>query len=153
VKLRASSIPAGDNSRLLGKIDLVDDDLFDTAAGVTLRIQDVNGTDFAHHWDAGDCNTVGRFITCANGAAAGGKPPYQAKFGALPKQPEAVRASVRLIGLTHVTSPPAVLEPPFRGPITATLSYASKNGPGAVTRPGVVRDCKAGKASITCREP
>jgi hypothetical protein len=75
------------------------------------------------------------------------------KIGALPRQPAAFRAAVRMVGVSHATSPPLGFRPPFRGPVTITLTYAPKDGAGIIDRPGVVRDCKAGDTLLVCREP
>ena len=76
----------------------------------------------------------------------------EAKFSFLPKQPTALRAYVKLIGLSEATDPPADFAPPFRGPATITVTYTPTVGP-EVARPGLVRDCKANNSLLVCREP
>ncbi|HJQ83595.1 MAG TPA: hypothetical protein VKA21_05945 [Candidatus Binatia bacterium] len=152
-KLKASSSPTVDNSRILAHIDLIEEGVFDTAGGVTVRLQDVTGVDVAHHWAAGDCLFSGRTMSCQNGPNGAPGRQYRGKFALLPKQPTAMRARIKLTGLSQTSSPPLAFEPPFHGPTTVTLTYTPLSGPPVVSRPGVVRDCKSGRIFLVCREP
>jgi hypothetical protein len=154
VKLQSSTSTMIDGSRLIVRIDLIDPALFSTADGVTVRFQDILGTDFAHHFNASDCiDTGGRAILCANGAngTPGGR-QFRGKFGRLIKLPQAFRIQLKMSRLSQATTPAVGLAPPFRGPVTMTLSYTPVNGP-PVVRPGVVRDCRVGRNYLSCREP
>jgi len=154
VKLKASEGTTVDGSKLVTRIDLVDDAIFDVGAGVTVRFQDALGTTFAHHWNATDCiDTGGRAILCGNGpfGTPGGR-QFRGKFGRLIKLPTAIRMSLKMTHLSQATTPPVALAPPFKGPVTMTVSYTPKNGP-PVVRPGVVRDCRVGHNYLSCREP
>jgi hypothetical protein len=157
VKMKGKPNQVVDKSNVGTKIDFVEEAIFSTRAGVTLRIQDALGTNFAHHWTSAECAASfsgGRpSYRCVNGA--GGNPQrFSAIFKPLPTQPTAWRASVKLLGASLVTSPPAGgLVPPFRGPVTVTLSYQPDDAGAAVRdRPGLIRDCKLGRISLLCRE-
>jgi len=152
VKLQGNGVVVPDGSRFSASVDLIDEALFSVAEGVTVRLQDTTGVDVAHHWSAGDCTVSGRFARCENGPGGAPGRVYRAKFGTLPKQPSAVRAKFKLRGLLTTTSPPAAIAPPFHGPVTMTLTYKPVNGP-LLARPGVVRDCAAGRTFLGCREP
>jgi hypothetical protein len=54
--------------------------------------------------------------------------------------------------VSQTTDPPLAYGPPFRGPITVTLTYTPTTGP-QITRPGLVRDCKSSRSLLVCREP
>jgi hypothetical protein len=153
LKIKMATTPTVDNSRVLAQVDLIDEAIFDLTNGVTVRIQDASHVDFSHHWSASDCVLGGRSYLCENGPGGGPGRQFRGKFGYLPKQPAAVRAFIRLTGVSQTTSPPAHFEPPFRGPGTVTFTYTPKNGFGPVDRPGVVRDCKEGHTFLACREP
>jgi hypothetical protein len=152
-KLKIQATNGAASARVIARVDLIDEAIFDTAGGVTARFQDAIGTSFAHHWNGSDCVHGGRGTLCRNGP--GGAPgfQYRAKFGILVKQPTAVRASFKLKDLSQITSPPTILGPPFKGPATVTLTYQAKSSPGVTQRPGVVRDCRVARSYLTCREP
>jgi Putative Ig domain len=157
IKLKGQTTVVVDQSTLGAKIDFIEEAIFSTRAGVTLRIQDALGTDFAHHWNPGDCGAKfggGRpLYRCLNGTTA--KPQlFSAKFKPLPTQPTAWRAFIKLLGLTQVTSPQGSgVLPPFKGPVTVTLSYQPDDaGASVLDRPGLIRDCKVGRISLLCRE-
>jgi hypothetical protein len=141
-----------DGSKFLTHVDIIEDAIFSVADGITVRLQDTTGTDVSHHWNAGDCVVSGRFARCENGPNGLPGRIYRAKFGTLPKQPSAVRSRFKLRGLLGTTGAPASIAPPFRGPVTVTLTYKPVNG-SLLSRPGVVRDCIAGKSFLSCREP
>ncbi len=150
VKLRGYAGGTTDGSRVLLKIDFVEPALFGVAQGVSVRVQDLKGTDFTHHWNAGDCLVVGKNTVCVNQATL--LQQFRARFQQLPRQPTAMKASINLKALTQTSSPPATLGPPFRGPVTVTLTYAPQVG-GLFSRPGLVRDCRASSRTLVCREP
>ncbi len=149
VKMKASSATA-DTSKIQGKIDVFDEHIFGVAGGVTIRFQDAIGTNVAHHWNPSDCTVQGRVYRCDNGGPLGRQ--YRGKFALQPKQPTALRITVKLTAVSQTTDPPLAYGPPFRGPITVTLTYTPETGP-QITRPGLVRDCKSSRSLLVCREP
>jgi Thrombospondin type 3 repeat len=149
VKLKATGALTLDTSKVQAKIDIIEEGILDSAGGITIRIQDALGSNVAHHWNPEDCES-GRRIVCESGGPTGRQ--FRAKFAFVKNQPTAIRASIKLSGLTQVTEPPLAFGPPFRGPGTVTLTYTPKTGP-QITRPGLVRDCRASHTLLTCREP
>ena len=146
---------SADNSRLSLRIDFIEADLFDVAAGVGIRIQDVLGMDFAHQWDVSRCalSVSGRLIKCGNGAGGAPGTAYKATFRQT-GTPTAWHASMKLRALEQTTTPPpGGSAPPFRGPLTLTLIYKPMNAPNILPRPGVIRDCKVLNRGLRCKEP
>jgi hypothetical protein len=147
--------PAGDNSRVSLRVDFIEADIFDVGAGVGIRVQDLLGTDFGHTWQASQCSVslTKKLIRCFAGANGGPGTAYKATL----RQTGAATAwhtIMRLRALDQTTSPPAGgAIPPFRGPVTVTLTYKPLNAPNSVSRPGVIRDCKVLNRGLRCKEP
>jgi hypothetical protein len=144
-----------DNSRTSMRIDFIEADIFDIAAGVGIRIQDVLGMDVTHQWDANECslNVTGKLIKCFNGAGGGPGIAYKATFRQT-GTPTAWHAIMKLRALEQTTTPPpGGAAPPFRGPLTLTLIYKPLNAPDVLQRPGVIRDCKVFNRGLRCKEP
>lgn len=150
MKLRGSR-GSSDSSRILLKIDFIEPATFGVEQGVTVRVQDLLGTDFSHHWNQADCLVVGRNTTCINSSSV--LQQFKARFQQLPRQPTAMKASIKLKLLTQTSTPPLTLGPPFRGPATITLTYKPVLGSGPFDRPGLLRDCRASASTLVCREP
>jgi hypothetical protein len=137
------------------RIDFIEADVFDVGSGVSIRIQDLLGTDVSQQWDPGVCSRSinGAIFKCY--AAVGGGPGTAYK--AILRQtgtPTAWHAIMKLRQLEQTTSPPAGgFLPPFRGPLTLTLTYKPLNGTGPVSHPGVIRDCKVLNRGLRCKEP
>jgi hypothetical protein len=147
--------PAGDNSRVSMRIDFIEADIFDVGAGFGIRVQDLLGTDFGHTWSAAQCgkSITGKLIRCFAGAGGGPGTAFKATLRQT-GTPTAWHTIMRLRTLDSATSPPAGgATPPFRGPVTVTLTYKPLNGPSSVDRPGVIKDCKVLNRGMRCKEP
>jgi hypothetical protein len=137
------------------RIDFIEADIFDIGAGVTIRIQDLLGTDVAYQWDASQCSQslTGKLIRCFGGAGGGPGNAYKAILRQT-GTPTAWHAIMKLRALESSTSPPAGgFVPPFRGPVTLTLTYKALNGGSSLSHPGVIRDCKVLNRGLRCKEP
>jgi len=144
---------SADNSRGSLRTDFIEEAGFDTAGGITIRVQDALGADAAHHWEASQCRVARSVVRCANGANGGPGNYYKAMFKRV-GVPMAWRASFKLQHFSLMTSPPANgLTPPLRGPATLTLTYKPANSALVEVLPGLCRDCKVFKRGMRCREP
>jgi len=113
------------------------------------------GTDFGHTWAASQCSVslTKKLIRCFAGAGGGPGTAFKATLRQT-GTPTAWHAIMRLRTLDSATSPPAGgATPPFRGPVTVTLTYKPLNGPSSVARPGVISDCKVLNRGLRCKEP
>lgn len=141
-----------DNSKIKLKIEFIEQAIFSAAQGVTVRAQDVLGTDVAHHWDASQCRSAVGSVVCANGPGGAAGTTHKGIFKAV-GAPTAWRAVIKLTRASELSSPPpSGLLPPFRGPVTTTLTYAPQSSPTPLVRPGVIRDCSVTNTRLVCKE-
>jgi uncharacterized repeat protein (TIGR01451 family) len=144
---------AADNSRASLRTDFIEQDQFDIAQGLTVRIQDTLGADGSHHWEPGQCRVSSRFVKCGNDANGGTGSTYTVTLRQT-GTPTAYRAIIKLRHLGGITLPsPTGFMPPFLGPATLTLTYKPLNSPDIRSLPGLVRDCKVFNRGMRCKEP
>jgi len=148
--LKGHTLPV-DTTRASLKLDFIEEQGFSAAEGVTIRIQDSLGADMVQRWDVTQCKTGTKYVKCVNGPNGGPGNFYKAKFKSV-GTPTAWRAAIKLTHTSQSEPPSSVISPPFRGPVTVTLTYTPTGGSSVFFRPGLIRDCRAANALLLCKE-
>ncbi|TMA80230.1 MAG: hypothetical protein E6J72_08990 [Deltaproteobacteria bacterium] len=138
VKLRRDSRPDVHNGTITVKGDFTTApprDVFDTAAGIALRVRDTLTLDRTFTWAASDCQTVGVRITCKSADRR-----RKATF----KPAAAGSPTIRVTAVMRRLD----IQAPFQPAVSVTLTHDT-----TIDRAGAISACTSTRASLSCKAP